>query len=66
MGPYRIDLPLDGGLREDLYSMIFASCFRAEYILYYKNKINEKEQLREEAIEEHTRKKKAQRLPYKV
>ena len=45
MGPYRIDKPLGGGLRDDLYSMIFASTFHPEYILHYREKIKVREEL---------------------
>lgn len=42
-GPYRIDEPLDRGLREDLYSLIFATTIRPEYVLHYKKKHEQKQ-----------------------
>ena len=37
-GPYRIGKPLKGKVNNDLYSMIFVSCFRAAYVLDLKRK----------------------------
>ena len=37
-GPYRIGEPLKGKVNNDLYSMIFVSCFRSEYVLELKRK----------------------------
>ena len=56
-GPLRIDKVISaegqGGLREDLYSLIFASTLRPEYVLHYKMKHKKKEALVEAAMHEH-------------
>ena len=52
-GPFRIDEPIEGGFRVDLYSMIFVTCLRPAYVLHYKQEIEEKEKLIEKARAEH-------------
>jgi len=56
-GPLRIDKVISAdthpGFREDLYSLIFASALRPEYVLHYKLKQEKKEAMKEAAIKAH-------------
>ena len=46
--------------------MIFASCFRAEYVCKFKRLEDEKEMLEAKVISDYQMKKKRERIPYGV
>lgn len=50
-GPYRIKKPIQ--MREDLYSMIFATCFHPEYVLHAETEADKKEALLDEVIADY-------------
>ena len=51
VGPCRLNKVISddtrGGLREDLYSLIFASTYRAEYVVHYRKEEDKKETLKD-------------------
>ena len=63
-GPYRLGKSID--LRDDLYSMIFASCVHAEYIQAADEEKEEKEKLMDEIIEDFKNEPNMQLTPYGV
>jgi len=62
-GPYRIDKTLVGKLNNELYSMIFVSCFRAEYVCKFKRQEDEKDVLDAKVISDYHMKKLRERTP---
>ena len=65
-GPYRIGEPLKGLITNDLYGMIFVSCFRAEYVLELKRKQDASEDLDAKVIENYKAKKRKELYPQGV
>ena len=65
-GPYRIGEILKGKILTDLYGMIFACCFRAEYVLALKRIEDEKTDLDDKVIEDYKNKKRKESVPLNV
>lgn len=62
-GPYRIGEPLKGLISNDLYGMIFVSCFKAEFILELKRKQDASENLDDKVIQNYKAKKRRELYP---
>ena len=65
-GPYRIGEPLKDKISNDLYGMIYACCFRAEYVLHFKRKEDAKGDLDDKVINQFKAKKLKEKVPYGV
>ena len=63
-GPYRLHEPIE--IREDLYSMIFATCFHPEYVKAIDDEKDKKEALLDEIIEDFKAEPNKQVPPYGV
>ena len=63
-GPYRLGEPIE--IREDLYSMIFATCFHPEYVKHVEDEQAKKDALLDEIIEDFKNEPNKQVTPYGV
>ena len=65
-GLYRIGKTLKGKINNDLYGMIWACCFRAEYVLALKRAEDEKGDLDDKVIDDYKAKKLEESMPLNV